>query len=383
MQDNYKLSYRQDIQVNSSHYDVFLSHNRKQKNWVRELAKFLRTQGLTVFFDEEDIRPGEDIIEALERAVESSKSLVLILSMSSVCSHWVSFETAMRVYTDVEGGRKTLIPIMVEKIDHSLVRLSMRRLDYVDLTDPETREFEFSQFLSCIGIPTEKVSLIKSWPEPSGIEPLFVADVNSIISRGWDGPKLLDELIKLDYSVIEGLIPDHEGQSSQWAPVFMDHPDTWRLITNSSKDIVGYWHFVPLFEDEYERARAGVLIDSEITTDKVRIFELPGQYDIYFVSIGILPKYRRSRAVTLLINSILDVLVELAQQGIFIRQLCANAYTPSGEALCKSLGMSYLRPHKDKGKIYCANLSDLLSFDILIERQELRRLYKVAAQNNS
>jgi hypothetical protein len=367
--------------VNSCYYDIFLSHNRKQKIWVRELAKFLRAQGLTVFFDEDSIKPGDDVVEALEQAVESSKSLVLVLSISSVCSHWVSFETATRVYTDIAGGKKSLIPILVEKVDRSLVKLSVRRLDYFDLTDPETREFEFSQFLSSIGLPAESACLIKSWPEPSGIEPLFVADINSVISRGWDGSRLLDELISLDYSVIEGLVPDHEGHSAQWAPVFMDHPDTWRLITNHSKDIVGYWHFVPLFEEEYERAKQGVLLDSEITTDKVRIFELPGRYNIYFVSIGILPRYRRSRAITLVIKSILDVLVELAQQGIFIYQLCANAYTPSGEALCKSLGMSYLYPHKDKGKVYCANFLDLLSGDLSIERQELLQLYRAAFPN--
>jgi hypothetical protein len=364
-----------------SNYDVFLSHNRKQKVWVRELVKFLRSQGLSVFFDEDDIKPGEDVVDALESAVESSNVLVLVLSLSSVCSRWVSFEAAMSIYSDISGAGKRLVPILVEKIDQSLVRLSVRRLDYVDLTDPETREHEFAQFLSVLGLSSEKAGLIGGWPEPSGIEPLFVADINSIIARGWSGTKLLDELINLDYEVIDGLNPDHEGHSEQWAPVFMDHPDTWRLITNSAKEIVGYWHFVPLFEEEGMRAREGTLLDSEITTDKVRIFELPGHYDIYFVSLVLLPRYRRSRAVMLMMNSIAEVFIDLARQGIFIRELCANAYTQSGEAVCKSLGMEHLRPHSDKGKIYCAKLEALLSGGLFTDRQELKQLYEIVSRN--
>lgn len=357
-------------------YDIFLSHNRKQKIWVRELVKFLRSQGLSVFFDEDNIQPGEDIITALESAVESSDTLVLILSLSSVCSRWVSFETAMKVYEDLSSSPKRLIPLLVEKVDRSLVRLSVRRLDYVDLTDPETREHEFAHFLSSIGLSTEQANLIKTWPEPSGIECLFVADINSVLAQGWDGARLLDELIQLDYQTIDGLTPDHEGHTAQWAPVFMDHPDTWRLITNSTKDIVGYWHFVPLFDDEYQRARSGLLIDGEITTDKVRIFEMPGLYDIYFVSIGLLPKYRRSRAITLALKSIAGVFVDLAGEGIFIREICANAYTSSGEAMCKSIGMKYVKDHADHGRVYCAKFPALLSEGLFSDNPELRRLYR-------
>ena len=42
-------------------YDVFLSHNSADKPKVRRLAQRLRKAGLTVWFDEWIIQPGDDI----------------------------------------------------------------------------------------------------------------------------------------------------------------------------------------------------------------------------------------------------------------------------------------------------------------------------------
>src|SRR5215469_15746928 len=136
----------------NGHFDVFLSHNRRQKPWVRLIVEFLRGHGLTVFFDEDSIAPGEDIITALERAIDSSDTLVLVISRTSVHSRWVSFETAVRLYEEMQDSSRRLIPILVESVDRTLIRSAVRRLDAVDLTDPETREREFLHFLRSLGL---------------------------------------------------------------------------------------------------------------------------------------------------------------------------------------------------------------------------------------
>jgi hypothetical protein len=47
-------------------YDVFVSHNRKNKPWVRMFVALLRNEGLSVFFDEDSIPFGRDIVHAIE-----------------------------------------------------------------------------------------------------------------------------------------------------------------------------------------------------------------------------------------------------------------------------------------------------------------------------
>lgn len=51
-------------------YDVFLSHSSKDKDTVREIAERLQADGLRVWFDEWEIRPGGNIPVALERGLK-------------------------------------------------------------------------------------------------------------------------------------------------------------------------------------------------------------------------------------------------------------------------------------------------------------------------
>jgi len=359
----------------TGHYDIFLSHNHRQKAWVRHIVGFLRNHGLKVFFDEDSISPGEDIVSALEHAIESSEILVLVLSRSSVFSKWVAFETTLRIYEDPQGSTRRLIPILVEPIDRTLIRSAVRRLDAVDLTDPSTRELEFLHFLRSLGLPDVGSGQLPPWPDPSGIEELHIADLDNVTQWNWNGQQLLEKLISIDYEIFHELTPAQEGQASQWAPVFLDHPDTWRLMITPANEIVGYWHFVPLFDDDYHRAIKGELRDSEITTDKVRVFELPGRYSIYFVSFGLFPRFRRTKGLKLLVDSLFDVLLGLARHGIFVEQICANAFSDSGEGLCKTFGMKYLAKHKERGNIYVATLAEILELDVCREYTELIALY--------
>ncbi|HEX3070326.1 MAG TPA: hypothetical protein VHX14_17295, partial [Thermoanaerobaculia bacterium] len=182
-------------------------------------------------------------------------------------------------------------------------------------------------------------------------------------------------LIELDYEIFDNLTPDHEGNPEQWAPVFMDHPETWRLLVTPSNAIVGYWHFVPLFADEFELAANGNLLDSDVTTNKVKIFEFPGSYSAYFVTFGLRAQYRRTKGFKLLMHSFFDVLGSLAKDGIYIDQVCANAYTDSGTALCKTFGMSPTCTHSERGTIFRSKMDDILASEACADYAELRRVY--------
>lgn len=358
-------------------YDVFLSHNRQQKPWVRDLARFLRGLGVAVFFDEDSIEPGQDSMLAIERALEGSRAVVLVLSRAALRSKWVTLETALRLSQDPIGEEKVLIPIIAEPLSLAEIgRPALRRLDAVDLTDPERRESEFRQFLRALGIPDDRCQPLQSWPPPIGIEELRVADINSVVAAGWSGIDLLDRLIALDYEVFENLTPSHEGDAPQWAPVFMQHPETWRLLTTESKEVVGYWHFVPLFHDDYERAVTGTLLDSEITADRLRLFELPGWYDVYFVSVVLQARFRRPKAVSLLFHSLLDVLEGLANSNVFLGRVCANGYTDSGAAICKSVGMTEVGLHSERGRIFVGEMAAILKSYPFSMDSPAARLYR-------
>ena len=43
-------------------FDVFLSHNRADKRYAAALVAELRSRSVSVFFDDEQILPGDDIV---------------------------------------------------------------------------------------------------------------------------------------------------------------------------------------------------------------------------------------------------------------------------------------------------------------------------------
>lgn len=66
--------------ANNFSFDVFPSHNSKDKGRVRRLAERLRGAGVRVWFDEWVVRPGDDIYLTIERGLEAARTLMLCLS---------------------------------------------------------------------------------------------------------------------------------------------------------------------------------------------------------------------------------------------------------------------------------------------------------------
>jgi hypothetical protein len=117
----------------------------------------------------------------------------------------------------------------------------------------------------------------------------------------------------------------------------------------------------------------------------VRIFEFPGHYDIYFVTFSIVAQHRRTHSFLLLFESLVHVLMNLAKQGVFIREITANAYTKTGISMCRSLGMNYIRAHIDHGEIFNGKVQDMLKLNIFRRYPLLVKLYECAneAEANS
>ena len=61
-------------------FDLFLSHSAKDKAVVRPLAERLRKDGVQVWFDEWEIKPGDSIPAKIEEGLERSRVLVLCMS---------------------------------------------------------------------------------------------------------------------------------------------------------------------------------------------------------------------------------------------------------------------------------------------------------------
>jgi TIR domain len=64
----------------ASSHEVFLSHSSKDKEFVKELYRRLKRDGVRCFFDIESIGWGDNWVRALERAIDECTYIVFVLS---------------------------------------------------------------------------------------------------------------------------------------------------------------------------------------------------------------------------------------------------------------------------------------------------------------
>ncbi len=60
-------------------FDIFLSHNSRDKPAVRELVRLLRAQGIRVWFDEDELIPGRSSQALLERGLNNSRTGAVVV----------------------------------------------------------------------------------------------------------------------------------------------------------------------------------------------------------------------------------------------------------------------------------------------------------------
>ena len=100
--------------IDQFEYDVFLSHASADKAAVRELAQRLKGDGLRVWLDEWVIQPGDSIPLAIEQGLESSRTLVLVMSQAAFDSEWVTLERHTALFRDPTNQQRRFIPLRLD-----------------------------------------------------------------------------------------------------------------------------------------------------------------------------------------------------------------------------------------------------------------------------
>jgi tetratricopeptide (TPR) repeat protein len=152
-------------------YDVFISYSSKDAVWVRgELLSRLEAYGFRVCLDRRDFVPGAPSVTEMERAVETSRHTLLVLTPSYLQSGWTEFESLMLQTRDPANQQRSLIPLLKEPCE---VPLRVRYLTAVDFTDPHDQDW--SRLFGALGPPS--VPLLDSL-DP-GVIPLSIAPLPS------------------------------------------------------------------------------------------------------------------------------------------------------------------------------------------------------------
>lgn len=112
-------------------YDVFISYNSQDREPVVELAHSLQAQGLSVWIDVEIISPGMDWISAIDKAIDSSASVLVCVGPSGI-GPWQNHESRA-LLTQISSSDKPMIPVMLPGTPDSIdIPVFLRTRLYVD-----------------------------------------------------------------------------------------------------------------------------------------------------------------------------------------------------------------------------------------------------------
>jgi len=113
-------------------YDAFVSYSTQDEQWVRsELLQCLERNNLKVCIDFRDFRPGYTNIDEINRAVQESRKMLLVITPSYLRSQWTTHERQIVQNLDPMNRQVRLIPLLKEPCE---LPTEINHLIYVDLT---------------------------------------------------------------------------------------------------------------------------------------------------------------------------------------------------------------------------------------------------------
>ena len=130
-------------------YDVFLSHSKKDKAVVRNVAERLRGEGVRVWFDDWEIRPGDSIPAKIEDGLEHSRVLVLCMSVHAFGSDWAQLEAGIYRFRDPLNKERRFIPL---RLDNAPIKGSLAQFLCINWL-PQDREQEYAKLLEACRPP--------------------------------------------------------------------------------------------------------------------------------------------------------------------------------------------------------------------------------------
>jgi len=100
--------------------EVFISYAREERDRASHYAQSCTAHGWSVWWDQA-IAPGRRWNQAIERALNEARCVLVLWSNNSVKSDWVKTEASEVV------RRGVLLPVMIDRVASSVMRLHRTR----------------------------------------------------------------------------------------------------------------------------------------------------------------------------------------------------------------------------------------------------------------
>ena len=135
--------------------DIFISYSSKDRGKACRLACELKSAGGRVWFDQEQVLPGDNIIEQMRDGIARCQYYVLCLSPAfdeQPPTSWVRKEFQMAMLKEHRERRRLIIPIRLKK--GGSIPLEIAERAYADVSTAKRWKRNFPRLCRALGLTT-------------------------------------------------------------------------------------------------------------------------------------------------------------------------------------------------------------------------------------
>jgi hypothetical protein len=135
-------------------YSCFISYSAQDKEFSERMYSDLQAVGIRCWLDSKDLKIGDNIELEIDRAIQLTDKVLLILSEASVNSTWVRYEVDNALRRESQAKKTILFPI---RIDNAILKAgdevsaALRRVkhigDFTQWTVPDRYRQAFSRLV--------------------------------------------------------------------------------------------------------------------------------------------------------------------------------------------------------------------------------------------
>jgi len=109
---------------------VFVSYNKGDKDVAREIALFLTSENINVWFDEWEVSTGDSIVEQITKGLRDCTHFIIIWSKNASTSNWIRKELQSILVKAIQSGKPKILPIILDETPQPEIISDIRYVRY-------------------------------------------------------------------------------------------------------------------------------------------------------------------------------------------------------------------------------------------------------------
>src|SRR6202158_5493139 len=135
---------------------IFLSHAGADTQAARQLAEVLRRNGLDVWFDKDNLQPGDPWMATLEEAISDASAMIVYIGGLGIQA-WVDREVRFGLLRNTHNRESfRFIPVLGDGADPAKLPPFVQQHQYVDLRDSQRSPEQIRRLLETLRNPASQ-----------------------------------------------------------------------------------------------------------------------------------------------------------------------------------------------------------------------------------